>query len=331
MDNLTHTALGLFLGRAGLNRWTPRATAILLLAANAPDIDVVSAAGGSLNYLNYHRHLTHSLAAMPVMALLPVLLVRAAGRKPVRWAGAYAAALIAVATHLALDWTNLYGVRLLLPFSGRWLEGDLSGVVDLWIWGALLLGLGAPFLSRLVSAEIGAPGRSRPYGRGWAWCVILFLLLYDGTRWYLHARAVEVLDSRLYEDGVPLRVAALPSAANPLVWRGLVETTTSYSVHQVNLLRDFDPDAGTVFHKPDPGAAIDAARATATFRDFLRFSQYPMFRVLPLAEPEGARRVEVVDMRFGTPAEPGFMASATLDARLHVLEAFFQFGRFRPR
>ncbi len=28
MDNLTHTAVGFFLSRAGLNRWTPRATPI---------------------------------------------------------------------------------------------------------------------------------------------------------------------------------------------------------------------------------------------------------------------------------------------------------------
>jgi hypothetical protein len=182
-----------------------------------------------------------------------------------------------------------------------------------------------------VNAEIGASSRGRPYGRGWAWCVLLFLLFYDGARWYLHARAVEVLDSRLYEGGAPLRVAALPSAANPLDWRGLVETDYSYSVHQLNLLHEFDPAAGVIFHKPDAGPAIDVARATGTFRDFLRFSQYPMFRVLPLADPEGGKRVEVVDMRFGTPVQPGFMASATLNGRLDVLETFFQFGRFRPR
>src|SRR5579862_3788984 len=69
MDNLTHTAVGLFLSRAGLHRWTPRSTAILLLAANAPDIDILAASRGSLNYLHYHRHITHSLIAMPVMAL----------------------------------------------------------------------------------------------------------------------------------------------------------------------------------------------------------------------------------------------------------------------
>src|SRR5580698_9817472 len=102
MDPLTHTATGIFLSRIGLKRWTPLATPILLLAANALDIDIVTASGGSLRYLHYYRHQTHSLVAMPVMALLPVLLVRLVARKPVHWMGAFFAALIAVASHLLL-------------------------------------------------------------------------------------------------------------------------------------------------------------------------------------------------------------------------------------
>src|ERR1700678_425706 len=105
MDQLTHTLTGLFLSRAGLNRWTPNASAILMLAANAPDIDIVSAAGGSLNYLHFHRHITHSIVAAPVIALGTVALVRLLGRKPIRWAGAFFASLIAVASHLLLDLT----------------------------------------------------------------------------------------------------------------------------------------------------------------------------------------------------------------------------------
>src|ERR1041385_8120277 len=117
MDNLTHTAIGLFLSRAGLNRATPFAAPILILAANAPDMDVVSAAGGSLNYLHYHRHLTHSLLGAPFVALIPLRLVLLMARKPIRWIPAYLASLLAVASHLLLDMTNVYGVRLLLPFS----------------------------------------------------------------------------------------------------------------------------------------------------------------------------------------------------------------------
>ena len=83
MDNLTHTLTGLFLSRAGLKHWSPLATPIIMIAANIPDIDAVTAVGGSLNYLHFHRHLTHSLIAMPVMALLSVVLVWAVRRKPV--------------------------------------------------------------------------------------------------------------------------------------------------------------------------------------------------------------------------------------------------------
>src|SRR5437762_13660431 len=124
MDQLTHTATGLFLSRAGLDRLTPYAAPILMLAANAPDIDIVAASAGALTYLNYHRHLTHAIALLPLIALLPVLVVRLFARRPLRWAGACLISAIGVASHLALDSTNVYGVRLLLPFSARWFHLD---------------------------------------------------------------------------------------------------------------------------------------------------------------------------------------------------------------
>jgi inner membrane protein len=73
MDNLTHTLTGVLLARAGLNRVAPRATLTLVLAVNAPDIDVVARWRGSLAYLHYHRGPTHSLAALPVLAALVAL------------------------------------------------------------------------------------------------------------------------------------------------------------------------------------------------------------------------------------------------------------------
>lgn len=329
MDPLTHTATGLFLSRAGLNRWTPRATPILLLAANAPDIDIVTASRGWLNYLHYHRHLTHSLLAMPVMAILPVILVRAVSRKPVRWGGAFAAALIAVASHLLLDFTNVYGIRLLLPFSSAWLRLDVTGLFDPWIWGLLLLGLVVPALSRLVSTEIrsGNP-RVAHYGRGSAWVVLLLILLYDGGRAALHARAVATLDSRLYRGEIPARVLAEPGS-NPLVWRGVVETREFYLVSDVDVTEDFNPERGSIFYKAAPDPAIQAARRTKPFQTFLQFNQFPLWKVAPAEEPENARRVELFDMRFGSPNQPGFMAGALIGGSGEVLSASFQFGR-RP-
>ncbi len=331
MDPLTHTATGLFLSRAGLNRLTPRAAPILMLAANAPDIDIVSTAGGSLNYLHYHRHLTHSLAAIPVMAILPVVLVWAVARKPVRWMGAFLAAAIAVGSHLLLDYTNAYGIRLFLPFSAKWLRLDLTPVIDLWIWSALLFGLLGPFLARLVVSEITS-GKPRPqtHGRGFAWFALLFLLLYNSGRAVLHSRAVAVLESRLYDGGAATRVAAMPSQ-NLLQWRGLVETPTFYEMTEVDLSGAFDPTRGMVFHKPLPSPELETAGRTPTIQAFLAFSQFPLWRISPAPAPEGAEKIEVYDLRFGNPLEPGFRATAVVDRTGRVWQTDFHFGTPRPR
>ena len=331
MDPLTHTATGLFLSRAGLNRWTPQAAPIVMLAANAPDIDIVTLTGGSLNYLHFHRHLTHSLVAMPVMAILPVLLVRAVSRKPVHWTGAFAAALVAVASHLLLDFTNVYGIRLLLPFSAAWLRLDLTSLFDLWIWAALLLGFAIPFLSRLVGSEISS-GKARPlhYGRGAAWFALLFILLYDGGRAVLHSRAVAILDARLYQGEAPTRVLAVPGI-NPLRWRGVVETDRFYLVDDVDLTSDFNPQRGSVFYKATPDPAINAARHTSTFQIFAEFNQFPLWRVAPADKPENGQRVDLLDMRFGTPNQPGFMSSSLDDDLGQVVSTSFQFGRRQER
>ena len=332
MDPLTHTATGLFLSRIGLKRWSPLATPILLLAANAPDIDIVSASGGALSYLHYHRHLTHSILAMPVMAIGTVALVRLVSRKSVNWMGAFFAALIAVASHLLLDLTNTYGVRLLLPFSARWLRLDITNVFDLWIWGIFLLCIAAPFLGRLVGSEIASGGKPHAHhGRGFAWLALAFLAIYDCGRGILHARALSELESRIYDDAAPLRTLAVPGPANPWRWRGVVETADFWAIEDVDLTADFDPTRAAVYHKPPAGPAIDAASRLPVFEDFLRFSQYSLWRVSPAPDMEGGQHVEAMDLRFGTPSAPAFVAAATLDARLNPVSSGFGFGISGPK
>jgi inner membrane protein len=326
VDNLTHSLTGIFLARAGLDRFTPRAAWILLLAANAPDIDVVSAFGGSLNYLHYHRHLTHSLAALPVMALLSVAVVRVVSRQPVKWLGAGFIALIGVGSHLVLDLTNQYGVRLLLPFSGTWFHWDTTNVIDLWIWGGLLLALIAPMLARLVNTEIGGSGAARGGARrGFAIAAIAFLALYDGGRYLTHASAIAMLDSRVYSGAAPSRVGAFPGQSL-FRWRGVAETPELVNVEEVDLLGEFDPHAGHAFYKPEASPAIEAVRSTPVFQEFLRFSQYPFWQLTPAEQPENATRVEAMDLRFGDPQAPAFVATAIVEANHHVLRAWFQFG-----
>lgn len=316
MDPLTHTLTGLALSRAGLNRFHRWATPFLLLTANAPDIDIVSALGGNYNYFHYHRWLTHSLAAAPVLAAASALLFCAFERSLRSFRALFGIAMVAIASHLLLDWTNAYGVRFLLPFNERWFSLDVTNVVDIWIWAVLLVAAVAPALSRLVSAEIGARSGA---GRGMAIAALALVALYDGGRGLLHSRAVQTLESRVYDGEAPVRAGAFPRAANPLLWDGAVETEQEVRRYRFSLAKNFDPYSGEVFHKPETAPAIDSARNTPMFRLFLGFSKYPLWRVIPAAQPENATEVQVIDMRFG------FSVTAIVDAANRVVSTRFRF------
>ncbi len=318
MDNLTHTLTGLALSRSGLNRWYARSGLVLMLAANVPDFDVLTALRGALPYFVAHRGYTHAIAMMPVMALIPMLLACAISRSMRGWKAAYILSLIGIASHLLLDWTNAYGVRFLLPFSSAWFRLDLNNIIDLWIWAVLLIACVAPLLGRLVSSEIGArPGS----GRGLAIFALTFLVVYDFGRYLVHQRAIETLNSRVYRGAAPIRVAAFPvGLVNPFEWSGWVERPELALHFSMNLLGEFDPTApvGTIY-KPDPSPVLDAARQTYAVGKFLDFAQYPLWQVIPLSDPEGAHQAQVRDWRFP------FTAGAVVDQSDRVLSSWFRF------
>jgi inner membrane protein len=311
-----------------LKKFTPRGTAIMVLAANAPDFDAVVWFGGPAAYIHWHRNITHSLIALPVMALLSVAIVRALGRKQVRWLPAFLIATIAVASHLILDLTNVYGVRLLLPFSGHWFHWDLTPVVDFSIWAILLLGVAAPAFGRLVGSEIGE--RRRGPGAGWAIVALLLLSSYDYGRSVFHRRATALMDSRLYAGSSPLRTGAFPEA-NPLLWTGIAELDNAYVEAPIDLRETFRPDSGETFYKAERTPPVLAAMQTFPFQRFLEFVQYPLWIVEPSPNLEHATRVRLVDLRFGTPSAPGFQAAATVTDRNQVVSSVFGFGNLRVR
>jgi inner membrane protein len=154
MDPFTHTLVGLTAAKAGLERLSPLATTVCVLAANSPDSDViVGLTTDRWNYLHHHRGITHSIVGVIGLVLVVPTLVwliecgwaRLRHRRAKsRYRGLLLASAIATATHPLMDWTNNYGVRPFLPWSGRWFYGDLVFIVDPYI---LLLAGGAAFLA----------------------------------------------------------------------------------------------------------------------------------------------------------------------------------------
>jgi inner membrane protein len=152
VENLTHTLAGAVLARAGLDRATPHAMPVLLVAANLPDVDVLGTFAG-FHYLDFHRGITHALAGVPVVALAWAAIVWLWGQfrpggQPMRFIPLAAVSLIGTLSHPLLDFLNDYGVRPWLPFDGSRYYGDLIPVVDPWFWTILGAGAAIPIRSR---------------------------------------------------------------------------------------------------------------------------------------------------------------------------------------
>ena len=143
MDPLCHSLVGASLAHAGLRRITPLATATLVVGANLPDVDGITYLVSQDLALGVRRGWTHGILAMAVWPfILTGLMVaidawrrrRHPDRRPVRPWRLLLVAAIAVLSHPALDWLNSYGIRLLMPLSGRWFYGDAAFIVDPWMW-----------------------------------------------------------------------------------------------------------------------------------------------------------------------------------------------------
>jgi inner membrane protein len=322
MDNLTHTLTGVMLARAGLNRLTPRGMWLAVIAANIPDVDVVSIIGGTETYFRYHRWITHAIVSAPLMSCIAVLVVAAISRQRLPWFRAWLVAMVALASHLLLDSTNPYGIRLFLPFSADWPGLDVTHVIDIWIWAILLSGLLWPMLSGLVSSEIGAKKNT---GRGMAITALFLLAFYDSGRLLFHRRAVETLQSRIYDGAAPKRVVAFPQSVNPLKWDGWIETDKAWLALNVDLTQEFDPEPVGRFWKPDSIPLLDSARQIPVFGQLARFAKTPYWRVLPADQPPGAERIELIDLRFRRSDRQGFTATAVFDASGRLLRSGFHF------
>lgn len=294
MDNVTHTLAGLLLAEAAWQARGPAARAAAApglravaagaaaVAANLPDVDVLYGAAARLDKLASllaHRGYTHTLlaaaAGVPLVwgGALALRGWRARGgtrrgagnnvRQPAppdapadrRWLlGLVAAALL---SHLALDWTNDYGVHPFSPFDDRWHYGDAVFIVEPWLWVAavpvllaaarrpaarvllafvLAAGLALAWAVPLVSAgaalaltlgaaawlalALGGRVRARAGVAAWALAELAFFAGTRAARANVRAAALAAAPSAELAD-----VVITPAPGNPLCARAIVVQT----------------------------------------------------------------------------------------------------------
>ena len=276
MDNITHSLAGVLvaelaldvrrrMGRGEPDERTTRAAWITsIIANNAPDLDLILTplTGGRLGYLVHHRGHTHTLALVPIVALLPVLLGWIDSRRqraPFDTRFQALLALVGCCVHIALDFGNSYGVHPFWPLNNAWFFGDTLFIIEplLWVVMAAPLVLGSkkllprvafsfpPLLAIVLAAVSGVvlPPFVAVLGALTPLLIVLGGRLLRAQRMLLagaltlvvigvfasqslvaRGRSSEVLHAA-FPDALLHDVALSPMPANPFCWTGIAVMT----------------------------------------------------------------------------------------------------------
>ena len=300
MFNSTHTLAGIAIARAAPHGWVRYAATTAVIAANLPDVDLVTAIVGAPAYIEYHRGITHSLIAVPVLALGLTLVINVFSENFWR---TFVIAFTSAATHPLLDYANTYGLRPFLPFDGTWYYGDALFIIDPYIDGIMLAGI--------LGAQRFANVRQFV-----AWVTILFVVAYAGVRVQLRNEARAQLQGFLSALRSVEKSAVMPQMLDTTRWYGIVATKTEVVRVEIDALHGL---TGGIL-RTDRGSwsqiVSGAARAPAAAA-FIGFARFPITRV------EGAQfgyRVTFIDFRFYNDADgTAFAADVQLDRSFNVV------------
>ncbi len=367
MEPLTHTLVGALAGEAGLKHRTPLAMAALVTGSILPDVEGVCYLAGSDVALQYRRGWTHGVAAMAVLplALTGLLLLydrlwrrrRHPDLAPAKPGWLLLVSFIGVLTHPILDWTNNYGVRLLMPFNGQWFYGDAVFIVDPWLWliagtavvlmtprgrgmtelwtaiavltsALVLFNPLVPAAARIVWMGLAAllavlrVRLRRPLGARYAWVslaatTLYLLLMIGGAR--QAERQAKAAGER--EGWTVQQAVSVPSPANPFLRHVIVVTPDRYVFVPVSW--PGGPDMTPPFQslpRAVPTAASMAAMSSPQVRGLRGWLRFPSYDAQ--LQRDGSYRVIIRDARFAAGNLPGFgvVATVNLDSQLRPMQ-----------
>lgn len=347
MEPVTHVLTGACMARSGLNRRAAYATVAMAVAAELPDIDTIWTLRGPVEGFEHHRGITHTFLGIPIEAalllLVFVLFHRLRSREkvehhptqdsanskphrpnripsPIRWGVLYWLILLALASHLLLDYTNNYGIRPFFPFHRSWYAGSFVFIFDPLLFLLLVAGLILPSLFSLIGREIGAP-RELFRGRAWARAALLGMLAFWSVRWFEHAKAVSAAQtqtlrapannllptsaggtgtsSNLQMNGpssgssvedrpllLPKRSLASPDPLNIFRWYTATDFGPAYRLAVVDSRLE-TVTAGTILVKAPESSTLDLAKRSRLGQIYLDWSTMPLFQIQDGA-PRGA-------------------------------------------
>ena len=330
MDTLTHALSGALLARATARpgQAIPRRVAAGFLACAAPDLDFLWSSGSMLQYIAYHRGVTHSLVMTPVWAWGVAWLLAKMLREPGGWRSLYGIAAAAIALHIASDLITSYGTMILAPFSDWRPAIGTTFIIDLWFSGIIVAGLLLSIVSRKVA--VAALG---------------LLVAYVGFQYVQRERALDFGRAAFGN----LEVTAHPRPVSPFNWTVFASDDRAHRFAHINLERKeprrYQPGDGFVARVDSPYLPVDQAIWVTRTRygeldearhreawnspglGFFRwFAEQPAFDGVS----EGGRCVWFVDLRFATPGRDAMPFQFGACREADAWRAYERPGAVRP-
>ena len=321
MEPITHALSGAVIGYAlpGKRRWWLPAWAALVAAS--PDMDVFFTRT-PLQYIEYHRGITHSfvggLGLALLLALIPWLMNRWRVPKvpddsppfgwplPLAWLTAY----LLILHHIFLDCMNSYGTQVFLPFSDYRVRLNALFIVDPLL--LLPLALGLIFWRKRRAVMIG---------------LLLWTILYPlgslATRVGLEAHLKDshytpdvFTQELLSEDLAPGQrgkglwddvraVHLVPDAFTPFHWKLILDRGSVWDVAGYTVFTE-EPQTFIAYAKPPQPLWAELAAKDRMFRAYERFA------ICASARPSAGLTI----FRYGGTASPRPSASWPASPRM---------------
>jgi inner membrane protein len=292
-------------------------------ACAAPDLDWVVGLFGPMEFLAYHRGVTHSLLLVPVWAVPLSWMLALILREPRGWRALYGVTALGIALHIAGDLITSYGTIVLAPFSDWRASLGTTFIIDLWFSGIIVAGLVAgAMLYRTRWPAVAASA---------------VLVGYVGFQYLQKEKALAVGEAYASARGIEgATVAVHPRPVSPFNWTVFVSDAEAHRLTHVNLVRETPRT-----YRPGDGfiARIDSAYqplASALWETRTRYGEgkeralvqeawnspalsvYRWFAEQPAFDgvSAGSTCVWFVDLRFFTPGRhlPPFRYGACRDS-----------------
>lgn len=223
---------------------------------------------------------SHAIVSLPLLAAALAFGLRWRYREQ-PWPILFGLSALGIALHLLFDLVNSFGVVLLWPFSPQRFELASIFIIDLWIWGFMLVPLLAGrFLktddAKLLACRLGVAALG------------LYVLLCLGS----HSLAEGRIREQLERERIPAAtLKVFPEPLGPHRFRAAVLREDVWDVYLCNVIRGTCEKRATVPTAPS-SPRVAELRATPKGRALERFMAAPVWTV----RPDG--RVDVYDLRF---------------------------------